>query len=171
MDILSDVKAMALDLDINAQLGDYFVPGQRNSVCICPFEGEGGYMDRSKMLSLVGKIQSARLQTDHLADGKHVWATLSRPKSERESASHASKLRRLLYTLGWGAHQSDPEYSTGTLWAKDKLVGSVTRSKPSEVVCEHGRAAGSWVNIEAVSELTGKHEDEVIKAWQGCWEG
>ena len=31
MDILSAVKAMALDLDINAQLGDYFVPGQRNS--------------------------------------------------------------------------------------------------------------------------------------------
>ena len=164
LDILSDVKAMALDLDISAQLGDYFVPGQRNSICICPFEGEGSYADRGKMLAVVGKIQSARLQTEHLADGKHVWATLSRPRSERERASHASKMRRLLYTL------SDPEYSTGTLWAKDKLMGSVTRSRPEGVVCEQGKAAGSWISVEAFSELTGKHKDEVMKAWQGCWE-
>ena len=163
------MKAMATDLEIHAQLGDYFVPGQRNSICICPFEG-GGMGDRGKMLALVSKIQSARLQTEHLADGKHVWATLSRPKSERERAGHASKMRRLLYALGWDAHQSDPEYSTGTLWARDKLIGSVTRSQPSEVTCERGRAAGSWVNVEAVSELTGKNLDEVVKAWQGCWD-
>ena len=169
LDILSDVKAMALDLDISAQLGDYFVPGQRNSICICPFEGGGGLADRGKMLAIVGKIQSARLQTEHLADGKHVWATLSRPRAERERASHASKMRRLLYTLGWDAHQSDPEYSTGTLWATDKLMGSVTRSKPEGVMCEKGRAADSWINVEAFSDLTGKTREEVMTAWQGCW--
>ena len=169
LDILSDVKAMALDLDILAQLGDYFVPGQRNSICICPFEGGGGYTDRGKMLAVVGKIQSARLQTEHLAEGKSVWATLSRPKAERERASHSSKMRRLLYTLGWDAHQSDPEYSSGTLWAKEKLLGSAARAKPEGVHCEQGRAANSWINIDAFSDLTGKTKDEVVQAWQECW--
>ena len=72
LDILADVKAMAADLDVQAELGDYFVPGQRSSICICPFEGGGGPQDRGKMLALVGKIQTARIQTEHLADGKHV---------------------------------------------------------------------------------------------------
>ena len=129
LDILSDVKALALDLDIQASLGDYFVPGQRSSVCICPFDGSGGYESRGKMLAIVSKVQAARFQTEHLADGKHVWATLSKPKAKRDRSSHTSKMRRLLYTLGWDAKQSDPEYATGTLWAKDQLLGSTTRTR------------------------------------------
>ena len=168
--IMSDVKAMAADLDIQATLGDYFLPGQRNSICICPMEGRGSYDDRGKMLALVGKIQSARIQTEHLPDGKHVWATLSRPKWERERASHTSKMRRLLYTLGWDAKQSDAEYSTGTLWAKDKLLGSATRTRPQGTTCEEGRAVGSWIDVKAFVSVTGKNAEEVLAAWKGCWD-
>ena len=168
--ILSDVKALAADLDLHANLGDYFVPGQRNSICICPMEGRGTYEDKGKMLALIGKIQAARFQTEHLMDGKHVWATLSRPKSERERASHTSKMRRLLYTLGWDARQSDAEYPTGTLWAKDKLLGSVTRSRPQAGTCEAGRAANSWIDVAAFCSITGKTGEEVLNAWKGCWE-
>ena len=168
--ILSDVKALAADLEIQANLGDYFVPGQRNSICVCPVEGHGSYEERGKMLALIGKIQMARFQTEHLQDGKHVWATLSKPKSERERSSHASKMRRLLYTLGWDARQSDPEYPTGTLWAKDKLLGSVTRSRPQGSTCEEGRAPSSWFDVGAFSSITGKTNEEVLSAWKGCWE-
>ena len=170
LDILSDVKALAADLDIQACLGDYFVPGQRNSICICPFEGQGGHEQRGKMLAIVGKVQAARLQTEHLADGKHVWATLSKPKAERERSSHASKMRRLLYALGWDAKRSDPEYATGTLWAGEKLLGSTTRSRPQHKACEDGRAANSWIDVEAFGEVTGKPKEEVILAWKKCWE-
>ena len=168
--ILSDVKALAVDLDIQANLGDYFVPGQRNSICICPVEGSGTYEDRRKMLALISKIQAARFQTEHLQDGKHVWATLSKPKTERERSSHTSKMRRLLYTLGWDARQSDPEYPTGTLWAKDKLLGSVTRSRPQGSTCEEGRAPNSRIDVMSFSAITGKTSQEVVTAWKGCWE-
>ena len=170
LDILSDVKALAADLDLQASLGDYFVPGQRNSICICPFEGEAGQVARGKMLAVIGKVQAARLQTEHLADGKHVWATLSRPRAQREGASHTSKMRRLLYVLGWDARQSDPEYATGTLWAKDKLLGSVTRSRPNTGSIQAGRAENSWIDLEAFCALTGKTKCEVEQGWKECWE-
>ena len=171
LDILSDVKALATDLDIQTDLGDYFVPGQRNSICICPFDGQEGYQNRGKMLAIIGKIQAARIQTEHLPDGKHVWATLSKPKAERERSSHISKMRRLLYVLGWDARQSDPEYATGTLWAKDQLLGSATRPKPQTGTCEASRAENSWIQLEAFGVITGKLTAEVLAAWKSCWEG
>ena len=170
-DILSDVKGVVAELDIQELLGDYFVPGQRNSICICPFDGHGSYESRGKMLAIIGKIQAARFQTEHLADGKHVWATLSKPKAERERSSHTSKMRRLLYALGWDAKQSDPEYATGTLWAKDKLLGSATRPRPRSGTCEPGKAENSWIQVEAFCAITGTSSEEVVSAWRGCWEG
>ena len=147
LDILADVKAMATDLDVHEALGDYFVPGQRSSVCICPLDREAGPLERGKMLALVGKIQNARIQTEHLADGKHVWATVSKTRAERERSSHTSKMRRLLYALGWDAQRSDPEYNTGTLWAGEHLVGSVARPQPQDRACEKGRATNSWIDV------------------------
>ena len=121
------------------------------------------------MIEIINRIQRARLQTEHFPDGKHLWATLSRPKAQREHSGHTYKMRRLLYTLDWDARRSDPEYTTGTFWAEDKLLGSVARIRPEGRECEDGRAAGSWIDAEAFSAITGKSREEVLKAWKVCW--
>ena len=116
--IEGDFRAMLSDLDIEKDLDrDWFVPGRRSSVVIAPIvirrdETPGGAHER--MLKIIDAVRSARMQTEHLQGEATIWATMSKPRGQRLVASHAGKVRKLLWTLGLDARRADCEYSSGT---------------------------------------------------------
>ena len=97
----------------------WFVPGRCSQVVICPFvvrQGESPGTTRGRMSNMVEKVQDAHVQTEQLPPKSSLWASFSRPRSQRLTASHASKIRKLLWTLQVNAKAADCEYSTGTVW-------------------------------------------------------
>ena len=125
--IEGDFKALLSDLEVEKDLDrDWFVPGRRSSVVIAPIvvrrdETPGGARDR--VLKVVEAVRSARMQTEHLQGEATIWATISKPRAQRLIASHAGKVRRLLWSLGIDARRADCEYSSGTVWMGEPRCG------------------------------------------------
>ena len=109
--IEGDFRALLSDLELEKVLdGDWFVSGRCSSVVIAPIhirkdETPSGARDR--MLKIVETVRTARMQTENLHGEATIWATLSRPRAQRLVASHAGKVRKLLWTLGVDAKRTD----------------------------------------------------------------
>ena len=70
-------------------------------------------------------MNRAAVPTENTLDGFRVWCTISKERSQREEGSHASELRRILYSTKVGVQDADTDYCQGSVWHKDVLFGSV----------------------------------------------
>ena len=144
-----------------------WVPGARHSVCLSEMvlradESEAA-RDR-RMHSIIALVNEPRVACKKLASGNTLWAAVSRPRSERGSGSHASKIRRLLHGVGADFSEVDAVYATGSIWHKDILVGSVDRPRNGAHVVK-GKLDHSWVDLIALSKTTGVSEEDLGKLW------
>ena len=119
---------------------------------------------RRSVYSVIAMLNDPRIAAQKLASGNTLWASVSRPKTERGHGSHASKIRRLLHELQVNFDEVDAVYVTGSVWHKDVLVGSV--DKPSNGVhVRKGKLEKSWIDLVALSKTTGVQEEDLTKRW------
>ena len=166
--ILSDLAA-ALKIASAEELIDQspWVPGARHSISLSEMtmrKDESESARDQRMLSIISQINEPRVAVQKLAAGNTLWAAISRPRSERGSGSHASKIRRLLHGVGADFGQVDAVYATGSIWYKDILVGSVDRPRNGPHVVR-GKLDHSWVDLVALSKTTGVAKDELETMW------
>ena len=117
-----------------------------------------------RMYNVIGLVNDSRVAVQKLAAGNTMWATVSRPRTERGHGSHASKIRRLLHSIGADFNEVDAVYSTGSIWYKDVLVGSVERPRNGAHV-RRGKLDHSWIDLQALSDATGVPEAELDALW------
>ena len=117
------------------------------------------------MLAIIAKVNDPRISTQKLASGGTLWATVSRPKSDRGNGSHASKVRRLLHMVSADFDEVDAVYDTGSIWHKDLLVASVEKPRNGAHV-RKGKLDSSWVDLVALSKTTGRSQEELESMWQ-----
>ena len=118
---------------------------------------------RDRVMSMADAIRSAKMQTENLVGDATVWAALSKPRAQRLNASHAGKLRRLLWSLKMDARVADCEYSSGSVWMGEHLIGSVSRRPSPNVNTEKGVVDGSWVDLAACAKIA-----TVKETWEAC---
>ena len=117
-----------------------------------------------RMYTVIAMINDPRISMQKLASGNTLWASVSRPKTDRGHGSHASKIRRLLHELRVDFDEVDAVYATGSIWHKDVLVGSVDKPRNGAHV-KKGKLDHSWVDLVALSKTTGVPEDDLAKMW------
>ena len=79
-----------------------WVPRARHSICLSEMklrEAESERDREQRMLAIIAKVNDSKISTQKLASGNTLWATISRPKSDRGNGPHASKVRRLLHMI------------------------------------------------------------------------
>ena len=167
--ILADVAA-ALDKAEASDLVDQrpWVPRARHSICLSEMklrEGETEVDREQRMLALIARVNDPRVSVRKLASGGTLWATVSRPKTDRGNGSHASKVRRLLRMVAADFDEVDAVYDTGSIWHKDVLVASVDKPRNGAHV-RKGKLDASWVDLVALSKTTGKSQDDLESMWQ-----
>ena len=166
--IEGDFKVLLADLDVAKFMdGEWFVPGRRASVAIVPIVVRRDETP-DRMMEMVETIRSAKMQTENLMGEATVWAALSKPRHQRLNASHAGKLRRLIWSLKLDARTADCEYSSGSVWMREHLLGSVTRRPPSHGTIEKGTVEDSWVDIAAVAKIATVAQNVVKETWEAC---
>ena len=168
--ILSDLNAVIKDVQMDEQLdGSPWVPAVRHSIAILEFharQGENADGVRRRMLAIIAAVNGAKVQSENTVDNKFIWATISRPRSERGAGYHCGKVRKLLYQLDIGVAEAECAYSSGSLWLKDKLVASVEKVA-NHMRVKRGKLEHSWLDTELVAALTGKKKEDIEAAWEG----
>ena len=167
--ILADLMAVLKDSQVDGLIDNAaWVPAVRHSVAIAEFvqrKGENADGMRTRMMAIIAAVNSARVQSEHTADGKAIWAAISRPRSERGPGQHCGKTRKLFYQLGLGVSEVECGYSTGSTWYKDNLVSSVEKMRNGEHV-SRGILDHSWIDVPLIAKLSGKNEKEIGDAWE-----
>ena len=168
--ILSDLNAVLKDVQMDQQLDSApWVPAVRHSISILEFrQRQSENLDgvRRRMLAVIAAVNGARVQSENTQEGKFIWATISRPRSERGPGYHCGKVRKLLYQLDIGVAEAECAYSTGSLWLKDRLVASVEKVANNMGV-KKGKLDHSWIDTALIAELSGRKQVDIDEAWDG----
>ena len=114
------------------------------------------------MIHVVMTISGAKISVTNEQDSKLHWCTLSKPRQERLRSSHASKVRRLLYSLDQDMGCVETEYASGTVWLKDCCISSATRPAPARSM--QGRSS-----VDEVARLASVDKETVKTAWEACF--
>ena len=152
--------------------GKCYSPGVRKGVALSQFtmrDAETAGDMHTRMIEVVKAVSEAEKHLPHMRDGKTLWASVSKPKAERDRAAHASKMRRLLHGLGGGlVAQAETEYTSGTFFLRERMAGSAIKPKPQDPcrVIAEGRLPGSWVDIGHIAKMSKRSDREVHQAWQ-----
>ena len=166
--ILSDLTAVLKDSQVECLLDSAaWVPAVRHSVAIAEFaQRKDENLDgmRARMMAVIAAVNGAKIQSEHTAPEKTIWAAISRPRSERGPGTHCGKIRKLFYQLGIGVAEVECGYSTGSTWFKDKLVSSVEKVRNGPQVVK-GVLENSWVDIPLIADLSGKKAADIQEAW------
>ena len=157
-------KAGAKDLIDQAP----WVPKARRSICLSEMRlrpGESEADREQRTYAVISKLNDPCMVGQKLASGNTLWATVSRPSTERGGGPHASKIRRLLHMVQADFDEIDSVYDSGSIWHKDVLVGSVDKPANGSHV-KKGKMGGSWIDLVALAKTTGKKIDELEALWQ-----
>ena len=157
-------KAGAKDLVDQAP----WVPKARHSICLSEMrlrQGESEADREQRMYAVIAKLNDPCMVVQKLASGNTLWATVSRPRTERGGGPHASKIRRLLHVVQADFDEVDSVYDLGSIWRKDVLVGSVDKPANGSHV-KKGKMEGSWIDLVALAKTTGRKIDELEALWQ-----
>ena len=172
--ILTDLQAVLSDAQVDGLLdAPAWVPAVRHSVAIAEFvarKGENPDGLRTRMMAIIAAVNAARIQSENTAEGKSIWAAVSRPRSDRGPGAHCGKTRKLFYQLGVGVAEVECGYSTGSTWFKDRLVSSVEKVRNDDKVAK-GVLDHSWTDVILIAQLSGKGEQEVKDAWEKITQG
>ena len=89
---------------------------------------------KSRMHQMVLAVSQGQVVT---SAGKRLWCSYSRTKQQRDVSSHCGWIKRALGNLDaeW-AREVDLEYSTGSAWLGNSLVGSATRDPDADTPSE-----------------------------------
>ena len=156
--------------------GELYAPGVRKGIVLSDIvqrDAETPADCRERMLRILKALNDEAYSSDSFPAGKKLWCSISRPKSERDRAAHASKLRRLLHSLGNGfVAQADTEYPTGSVWLGDSLIGSAVKPRPTTPgsVVADGKLPGAWLDVGKVAAFTRTSTRLVHDAWQRAFE-
>eukprot|EP00439_Symbiodinium_sp_Y106_P020670 s1323_g2.t1 len=147
-----------------------FTTGPRRSVAMMNFPLQASETDddrRSRMHQMVLALSQAQVVT---SAGKRLWCSYSRTKQQRDVSSHCGWIKRALGNLDaeW-AREVDLEYSTGSAWLGNSLVGSATRDPdadmPSEKLLWHMKGSSkAWVAVGKLAKETKLAEDDIRMA-------
>ena len=168
--VLNELQGVLHDVGADELLHEKpWTPGPRRGIALAAFQpraGEGPADVRARMLEVVNLINRAAIPTESTLDGRPVWSSISKDKSDRVESAHASKLRRLLHTVQANVDDTDADYKEGSLWLGDHLLGSVKLPVPEGINTLQGKIAGSWVAPGVVAAATGIQEDVIVGAWE-----
>ena len=172
--ILADLTAVLKDAQVDGLLdAPAWVPAVRHSVAIAEFtlrKDENADGQRTRMMAIIAAVNAARVQSENTAEGKNIWAAVSRPRSERGPGYHCGKTRKVFYELNIGVSEVECAYSTGSTWFKDKLVASVEKPQNNGAVAK-GLMDHSWFDATLVAQLSGKSVKEVQTVWDRIVQG
>ena len=172
--ILSDLAAVLKDGQVDGLLDSAaWVPAIRHSVAIAEFKprrDENADGLRARMMAIIAAVNSARVQSEHTAPDKSIWAAVSRPRAERGPGAQCGKVRKMFYQLGIGVEEVECGYSSGSTWFKDKLISSVDKVENGSHVSK-GIVDRSWIDVPLIAELSGKVAKDVEEAWSRIVQG
>ena len=160
------------ELHIHGKLDKPYTPGVRKGVALSQLtmrDAETPADLHARMMDVIKAVTEAEKHLPHMAPDRKLWASVSRPKGERDRAAHASKIRRVLHLLGQGLiNQADTECLTGTLFLGDRMAGSAIKPRSLEPGrnLAGGRLPGAWVDISHIAKYAKIAEATVHKAWQ-----
>ena len=171
--VIEELETALRELHIHGKLDARpYTPGVRKGIALSQLtmrDAESPADLHARMMDVIKAISEAEKHLPHMAPDRKLWASVSRPKGERDRAAHASKIRRVLHSLGNGLiSQADTEYLTGTLFLGDRMAGSAIKPRPPDAgrVLAEGRLPGAWVDIGHIAKFAKVPESVVHKAWQ-----
>ena len=94
-----------------------WVPKARHSICLSEFKLRNGETEaerEQRMYAMISKLNDPCMVVQKLASGGTLWATVSRPRTERGGGPHASKVRRLLHMVQADFGEVDSVYDSET---------------------------------------------------------
>ena len=170
--LLDELDAVLKEAQLAGKLDSKpYAPGVRKGIAVSTFQlrdAESPQDLRSRMLDVVRGVNDEDAHTPTMGPSRKMWAALSKPKPERERASHASKIRRVLHQLAGGlVNMSEAEYATGTVYLGDQVAGSAVKPRPKgHFNIADGKLATSWINISHIAKVAKVTEAHVHSIWQ-----
>ena len=164
---LDKAKQMLQELKIDVDLEGAFVPGLRRGYVIVPMlprRDENGDDMRLRIQQAVQQVRAANITLGTRDDGSpsRLWMAVSQPPERRKRAQLAAKAKRLILEMDGNRQQLEVEWSSGSVWYKQRRVASAGGSKP-----EGAEEAGpGWINLRELSRQLGSTEEEVKRAWR-----
>ncbi|OLP97161.1 hypothetical protein AK812_SmicGene20497 [Symbiodinium microadriaticum] len=164
---LDKAKQMLQELKIDVDLEGAFVPGLRRGYVIVPMlprRDENGDDMRLRIQQAVQQVRAANITLGTRDDGSpsRLWMAVSQPPERRKRAQLAAKAKRLILEMDGNNQQLEVEWSSGSVWYKQRRVASAGGSKP-----EGAEEAGpGWINLRELSRQLGSTEEEVKRAWR-----
>ncbi|CAE7798317.1 pepD [Symbiodinium sp. CCMP2456] len=140
---------------------------------------------RARMWEVVTKIRQNKIILDstrgEVGDGKAVWASFMKTPEARKRSAMCSLVRRVVMKLAaigkkedgetFNAEAITPEgydvdWGTGTIWHGPLKLASATHRKDSDRPDDFFQLNQGWVDIRAVTSLTGVDWAEAASALQ-----
>ena len=87
---------------------------------------------------------------------------ISQPPERRKRAQLAAKTKRLILEMEGDARQLEVEWSTGSVWYRQRRIASAGGGKPSGA----DDAGPGWIHLRELARQLGVEEGEVSRKWR-----
>ncbi|CAE7493615.1 unnamed protein product, partial [Symbiodinium sp. CCMP2456] len=140
---------------------------------------------RARMWEVITKIRHNKIALDstrgEVGDGKIVWASFMKTPEARKRSAMCSLARRVVMRLAaigkkedgetFNAEALTPEgydvdWGTGTIWHGPLKLASATHRKDADRPDDFFQLNQGWVDVRAVTSLTGVDWAEAVSAFQ-----
>ena len=164
---LEKAKQVLQELQVDVDLGEAFVPGLRRGYIIVPMtprQNETGDEMRTRVQQAVLRVRNANLVLGTRDDGEpsRLWMAVSQPPERRKRAQLAAKTKRLILEMEGDARQLEVEWSTGSVWYRQRRIASAGGGKPNGAE----DAGPGWIHLHELARQLGVEEGEVNRKWR-----
>ena len=173
--ILQNLDEALASLQLKGQLDDQpFCTGPRRSTALAVFRRraeENEYQVRKRMHSIIMALAEASII---IPNAKKLFATYSKTREERDIASHASWIKRVVAAVDPSmAGQVDIEYNTGTVWMGDSMIASATRplapgADKQHMLMAEDEGKQGWVDVKALAKESKTPEAKLKHILEEC---
>eukprot|EP00439_Symbiodinium_sp_Y106_P081747 s1097_g20.t2 len=159
-------EARNLDLAVDLDMDEAFVPGLRRGFAIVPVTPRSGEPDidfRRRIRESLKAIRAAKLVTGQRDQGgeRYFWAAMSESPERRRRAQFAGKAKRLVLEKEGDKGILDVEFGTGNLWYNGVRFASAVSTAPLGATT----AGAGWIHLPSLARQLGVTEHSLTEKW------